>query len=371
MTARAFLAMAVLLAACGGGSGPASPDAGGDGISDVISDVPGDVPADVPPDPASDPSADVPGDDIPDLAADLPPEVAVDVPSDVPADLPSDMVADVPPDVPPPVGCNGAEALCGRAFNAVAYPTTHNAMSSADDGWVPPNQQHGIERQLEDGVRAMMLDLWYGDGDSTDPATVYLCHGVCALGSRPLVDALQAMRAFLDSHPRDVLTLMFESYVAAVDVAAAFDAAGLLPYLHAQAPDQPWPTLDEMGRSGRRMVVFTDHDAGTPAWFHDTYAYAFENPWSAKKPSDLSCAVDRGSPTNGLFTLNHFAADPFPTEEMAAVVNASPFFLDTVLKCQAERGHLPNFPTVDNYATGDLFAVVRVLNGLDPAPSSP
>jgi len=32
-------------------------------------------------------------------------------------------------------------------------------------------------------------------------------------------------------------------------------------------------------------------------------------------------------------------------------------------ECQAERAHLPNFVAVDFYDRGDLFGVVRTLNG--------
>jgi hypothetical protein len=198
---------------------------------------------------------------------------------------------------------------------------------------------------------------------------VYLCHSECILGNRPLLDALVAIKAFLDLHPRDVLTLIFESYVSGGDVAAAFEAAGLLPTLHAQDVNQPWPALGAMGDTGRRLVVFTNRDAGATPWYHDQWAYTFENPWSAKTRTDLSCDVDRGHPSNSLYTLNHFASNPFPDPEEAALTNSNPFFVDQAQKCWTERNHLPNFPTVDFYDLGDLFAVVRTLNGLDADPA--
>jgi len=280
-----------------------------------------------------------------------------------------EIIVDAAPDVPAPLGCNGAVALCGRRFNEVAYPTTHNSMSNNDDGWIAPNQDHGIERQLEDGVRAFMIDTWYGDGDTTDASKVYLCHGSCVLGNRPLVDGLVAFKTFLDAHPRDVLTLIFESYVSAADTAATFTEAGLDSYLLAQDVAQPWPTLGEMVASGRRIVVLTDHEPGTPAWYLDQWAFTFENPWSATKASELSCAVDRGVATNSLFTLNQFVSNPFPTPEDSLAVNSNPFFLATAQKCQGLRNHLPNFLSVNFYDLGDLFAVVRALNGLDESPA--
>ena len=53
--------------------------------------------------------------------------------------------------------CNGHEELCARAYDQVAYPMTHNAMldEEAEPPWAFPNQNFGITRQLDDGIRAM------------------------------------------------------------------------------------------------------------------------------------------------------------------------------------------------------------------------
>jgi len=64
-------------------------------------------------------------------------------------------------------------------------------MSNADDGWVNPNQYHGISQQLADGVRGLMLDTHYFEEQA------YLCHALCQLGAQPLVDGLAEIRDFL------------------------------------------------------------------------------------------------------------------------------------------------------------------------------
>jgi len=51
--------------------------------------------------------------------------------------------------------CNGFVELCDRGFEQIAHPTTHNAMSNAEEGWLGPNQNFSITHQLEDGVRAV------------------------------------------------------------------------------------------------------------------------------------------------------------------------------------------------------------------------
>ena len=60
-------------------------------------------------------------------------------------------------------GCNGSRALCGRRLDQVVFPGTHNSYAAADEpGWLFANQRHGIERQLNDGIRALTLDIHFG-----------------------------------------------------------------------------------------------------------------------------------------------------------------------------------------------------------------
>ena len=254
--------------------------------------------------------------------------------------------------------CNGAPELCDRRYDEVSYATTHNANSNADDGFSGPNQQYDVTRQLEDGVRGLMLDTHY------DAGSVMLCHAFCVLGKRPLVDTLVELREFLEREPYEIVSIIFESYVSAADTQAAFAAAGLLPYVHAQGVADPWPTLRDMIAADRRLVVFTDSGGGTYPWYHHVWNYAFETHYSFATPADLSCAPNRGNPANRLFILNHFLTQVFGSPTLAAQVNFNPLFIDRANACAAANAALPNFVTVDFHDIGDTFAVVRALNGL-------
>lgn len=258
----------------------------------------------------------------------------------------------------PADACNGSAALCGRAYDAVSYPTTHNAMSNADDGWAAPNQQHGLTRQLEDGVRGFMLDTHDFEGVAT------LCHGPCQLGSLPLAEGLGQIRAFLACHPRELVTLIFESYITAAATERAFVESGLIDYVRTQPLGAPWPTLGELIETGERVIVLTDHEPGAPAWYLDQWAYAWQNPYAAESADDFRCDVDRGSGDNAIFIMNHFLTKPLAMPELAEQVNHDPLFIERARQCQTESGRLPNFVTVDFYAIGDLFRVVSALNGL-------
>jgi len=262
---------------------------------------------------------------------------------------------------PPPIPdtCNGAETLCARRFDEVAYPTTHNAMSNLDEGWVNPNQLHGITRQLEDGVRALMLDTHYDD--DFEPA---LCHTLCQLGRTGLVDGLSEIERFLSSHRGEVVTIIFESYVTAEETAAAFESSGLIDYVHRQRADEPWPTLRELIDADERLIVFTDADGGAYDWYLPVWEFAWETHFSNREATDFTCDINRGSMDNSLFILNHFLTQTIPKQEFAEQVNVNPFFIDRATECMTESGRLPNFVTVDFYSIGDLFPVVDALNEL-------
>ena len=96
-----------------------------------------------------------------------------------------------------PQKCNGAADLCARPYDEVAYATTHNAYNADDEGYAFPNQTHGITRQLRDGVRALMLDIYDQEGD------VLLYHGFYSeiLGFGRLADALAEIARFLSANP--------------------------------------------------------------------------------------------------------------------------------------------------------------------------
>lgn len=259
--------------------------------------------------------------------------------------------------------CNGFRELCDRRFDQVAHPTTHNAMSNAEEGWLGPNQNYSVTRQLDDGVRGLMLDTWYFN---LQPV---LCHGgnviPCDIsGMKPVADGLQEITDFLDRRPNEVVSIIFESYITQADTAAAFAAADLLRFVHVQAPGDPWPTMRELIEADTRLVVFTDNSGASLPWHHYVWHHAWETHYSFQNPSQFSCNRNRGSLSNPLFILNHFLTNFIGSPVLANQVNHNPLFIDRALQCQTESGRLPNFVTVDFYDIGDLFAVVDALNGV-------
>jgi hypothetical protein len=231
-------------------------------------------------------------------------------------------------------------------------------MSNADDGWLTPNQTHPMARQLRDGIRAMLIDSYSYQG------TGYLCHRTCLIGgNKKLGDALDEIVEFLRSNPNEVLAFVIEDNLSAADTAAAFMASQLAGFVYVH-PGGPWPTLREMIESGHRVVVGAEMGGPPPDWYHHFYDLAWDTPYTFKNTSEFSCAQNRGDRKNPLFLLNHWIENPFASESLSATANAHDTLLGRARQCQTESGKLPNFVAVNHYSIGDLFQVVRELNGL-------
>jgi hypothetical protein len=262
-------------------------------------------------------------------------------------------------DIPAAPECNGHASLCARRYDEVAFVATHNAMSNAEDGWILPNQQFGIAQQLDDGVRAFLIDTYLFDGQ---PA---LCHAICEAGTKPLADALGELREFLNQHPREVVSLLVEDHLSATDFEAVVVASELLPLVYTHR-DGAWPTLGEMIETNRRLVVMAEFSGPPPDWYHPMWELAFDTPYTFASVEDFTCELNRGSAGNSLFLLNHWLSDPVSLPEFGPVANAYPVLSARARACTAAHGRIPNFVAVDFYADGDVFRVVDELNQVAP-----
>ncbi|HUL04668.1 MAG TPA: hypothetical protein VLV16_15705 [Gemmatimonadales bacterium] len=315
------------------------------------------------------------------------------------------------PEPPEAVGvvtaCNGSPLLCDRRLNQVVFPAAHNAMSNAEiPGWLFPHHNHAFPRQLADGVRALAIDVHYGvpageyvvtdmerEGTSKDkiqeqlgpeateaalrirsrflgkesgPGGMYFCHGFCELGAYPVVPALQGIREFLVANPGEVVLIVVEDYVTPQDLAQAFQDAGLTELIYTGPIAPRLPTLRQLIDQGQRLVVFIESGKPGVPWLHPAFETLQETPYTFHTPADFSCRPNRGGTTPPMLLINHWIeSTPAPKPSNAEIVNAYDFLLKRARKCQEERHRLPNIVQVDFYDVGDLFRVVRTLNGLD------
>ena len=301
--------------------------------------------------------------------------------------------------------CNGYPELCDRRLNEVVFPATHNSMSAADvPNWLFPQQEKGIAGQLNDGIRAFLIDIHYGRpvedqikthledegmarkkyeaalgkegvdaamrirdrliGSEEGERGVYMCHGFCELGASAFVPMLGQMREFLVANPNEVLMIVIQDEgVTPQDIEKCFQESGLIDFVYRGAAGPPWPTLREMVASDQRVVVMTENNSEGVEWIHPAFEVMQETPYSFHDPAEFSCQPNRGGASASLFLLNHWIdSSPAPLPSNAEIVNAYDFLLARARQCQKERKHLPNLIAVDFYRTGDLFEVARTLN---------
>jgi hypothetical protein len=261
--------------------------------------------------------------------------------------------------------CNGHAALCARRYNEVAYPSTHNGHAARAYGYsiINANQQSGLDKQLDDGVRGFLLDVYEYDGRHV------LCHGPCKLGNTPHADWLATLKAFLDAQRREVVTIIYQDGLAAEDIAQDFSDAGLDSYVYTHTVGKAWPTLAQMIAANKRLVVTAEFGRPPPAWFHHVWDEAWDTPYEFRNVSDFNCKLNRGDQDNPLFLVNHWLSGGFgsvylPSESGAKKANAYEVLYARLKKCRADTGQIPNFVAVDFYEHGDLFKAVDALNGL-------
>ena len=241
-------------------------------------------------------------------------------------------------------------------YDQIAWLVTHNAMSNREEGWWFPNQSYGITRQLNDGVRGLMLDIHMIDDQP------YLLHGRAILGKTPLLTGLTEIRTYMKKNPKAVLTLIFESYAPAPKVRKAFEEAGLLDFLHQQETPQPWPAIKDMIAADKRLIVFTDAGGGEWPGFHDVWKFCQETHFSVKQTSDFSYQRNRGKKSNPLFILNHFLTRPTASPGLASQANSPAILKPRLEGCQKATMRFPNYVAVDFYESGDTVTLLREFN---------
>ncbi len=303
--------------------------------------------------------------------------------------------------------CNGFAELCDRQVNDVVFPAAHNAMSAADiPAWLFPNHEKGIQQQLDDGIRAFLIDTHYGTpvgdkiktlldneeaakkkyeealgkegieaamrirdrliGDDKAKPGIYLCHGFCELGASSFNDILIEMREFMVSNPNEVVIIINQDEgVTPKSIESSFTETGLIDFVYRGSVSAPWPTLREMIASDQRILVFAENNSEGVEWYHSAFQTMQETPYSFHDPKEFSCRANRGDSSGSLFLMNHWIdSTPTPKPSNAQIVNSYDFLLKRARQCQEERKMVPNLIAVDFYKTGNLFQVVETLNGI-------
>lgn len=291
-------------------------------------------------------------------------------------------------------------------MDEIVFPSTHNSYAaSAQPGWHFASQRYGISRQLQDGIRALLLDVHFGvyDRDTgrvrTDLSAegsdrnkvakqvppralrvadriagrvgvgtlngtpeLYLCHTLCELGADPLNRELKAIGSFLAEHPDQVLIVIVEDYVPPATIERAFAQAGLERYVVTLNRHEPLPTLGELIDQNRRLVVFAEKEGGTPAWYMPAFSFIQDTPLGAVRPDQLSCERYRGEADSPLLLINYWIPPFPPSPSLNAGIGRAAFLRGRVNRCLQKRGFRGAIVAVDFYQRTSVVAVARELN---------
>lgn len=241
-------------------------------------------------------------------------------------------------------------------YSDISWLVTHNAMSNRAEGWWFPNQSYGITRQLNDGVRGLMLDVHMIDDQP------FLWHGSSMLGKMPLESGLAEINLFLQRRSDAVITLILECYAPATEVQEAFKLSGLWDRVHQQESGSPWPRISDMIARDKRLVLFTDSGGGEWPGYHDVWQFCQETHYSVKQVADFSFQRNRGDESSSLLILNHFLTRPIAGLALAEKANATSVLKPRLEECEKVMKRFPNFVAVDFYECGDTPNLLFTFN---------
>ncbi|KAK9700252.1 hypothetical protein RND81_08G227000 [Saponaria officinalis] len=266
-------------------------------------------------------------------------------------------------------------------FNKYAYLTTHNAFA-IEGGRLHTQlprltlscQEDTITQQLQNGVRALMLDTYDFKGD------IWLCHsfgGKCHdfTAFEPALDTLKEIEAYLSSNPTEVVTLILEDYVNTPNgLTNVFNKAGLMKYWFpvSKMPTQgqDWPLVSDMVANNQRLLVFTSKKSKQQT---EGIAYQWnfmvENQYGDEGMKAGSCtnraeSSQLNDKSKSLVLVNYIRSVPL---KQFSCVDNSDNLMHMLSTCHdAAANRWPNFVAVDFYKRsegGGAFAALDMLNG--------
>ncbi|CAN0870251.1 PI-PLC X domain-containing protein At5g67130, partial [Linum grandiflorum] len=231
-------------------------------------------------------------------------------------------------------------------FNKYAFLTTHNAFAINNYPLHTPiprvtetNQEDSITEQLNNGVRALMLDTYDFQG--------------------PAIDYLKEVEAFMSANPSEVVTIILEDYVQAANgLTKVFTDAGLMKYWFpvSSMPKNgsgDWPLVSDMVKNNQRLIVFTSvQSKESSEGIAYQWTYMVENQYGDGGMKTGSCpnraeSAAMDDKTKSLVLMNFFRS--VPMEDLACGDNSGSL-MDMVTTCEVAAGNRwANFLAVDYY----------------------
>ena len=294
-----------------------------------------------------------------------------------------------------------------KNYSDVCWLTSHNSFTYygplITSTFIPRNQYRNIKDQLQYGVRGFMVDLYYKNDDPKN--TIILAHRAQpepAIWNRRYFKQdfsspfLETVEEWLRNNPQDIITIHLESYVKKYDkIKEAIDAAGLGKYLfdlceynggeaqkgkaqckwsdgkERRINELRWPTLGEMRKQGKNLVVFSDktEDAGYGIMH---VSNTMETQYDLSKFFICEKRSEGRAQNARIFVMNHF----YKSRAMPGAtvlfnydkVNKYDGLILRVGACCFQEKRCPNFMAVDNIGSdgsADRQIVLAINNHID------
>ncbi|MEX5572488.1 hypothetical protein Q1J52_06085 [Pseudomonas lijiangensis] len=270
-----------------------------------------------------------------------------------------------------------------KPFDQYHWVTTHNSYEKINQNLAE------MPRQLKDGVRGFMLDLYTDKKSGFN--RIKVCHKTIACYG-PLGNQLKnEFIPFLKNNTSEVVTLFFETYVSRDDLQEVFNAIPELAdysFNPANFETSGWPTLAAMAQKNNRLIMMTDKRevSGQYRVGSKTITVLFDKDWLTQNKWDtlggaasnlyaahnFSCptrwpdvpldtrkvARSTGKQWNRLFLMNQFHTATSTIPDSAKYDNNLTYLMRRTANC----GNEPNFIGINNYQNGDAFSYARTLS---------
>lgn len=241
-----------------------------------------------------------------------------------------------------------------QPLNKLCFATTHNSYNAAKGKKMHllPCQTYGIKRQLEDGIRGFMLDVY----EHNEQLLVY--HSKKVLGSQTLKDLLIVYKDWMQQHPNEVVAIIFENHVRPERLLKEINACGLNEKLIRIHKNGPMPDASEVLLKGQQLLAFTEYSTDTmPDELLAAWQLIWDTPWNIPPNSEMPNQVGRGSKSNPFFLMNHWINRGKPTREDAVMMNDESFLKQRITDLYSKHKTYPNFVGVNYHQIGSVVKV--------------
>ncbi len=154
-----------------------------------------------------------------------------------------------------------------KNYSDVTWLCAHNAYANRHEGWIYAQQKLSLEEQFDAGIRSFMIDI------HTKNNKLVVAHG--SISTTRFIRPFRKLESFqhiltrfvkmLQKYPNAIITLHIESYsnnISARTIPSVLQESGAENYLYTDSDN--WPNIEEMVRSDKRLVVFSNRQRDKP-----------------------------------------------------------------------------------------------------------